>query len=267
MNYQHPIPLKLLLSMGLNFFAQQPFTALMPVESLIFYLHCKQWNILCLSLLQHKGGAALPVKPFRLSPDTCQAPSEFEIMFLMDGIRYQYGFSATSEQIHEEWLFAYPKNRAQSWFTRVWVPNKKHFEWKLGENLAGEKQHKHLWQNSTRDNALFLSTAVQLNSKQLHPIFDWFKHKLHSPNISRGEYSFSTTLCENDQKSKVMNFLNAADINIDDIQIETSPFNPNELPTKVPATLKQMVIENMKERKVSDIKIIRKDNQGKFGCI
>jgi hypothetical protein len=84
-------------------------------------------------------------------------------------VRYQYGFSATTARIHEEWLLAYPKGRAQRWFTRAWNDDKQCHEWELGSNLLGEKQ---LWQKSTRDNALFLSTAVQLNSKQLKPLFD-----------------------------------------------------------------------------------------------
>ncbi|WP_245710995.1 AAA family ATPase [Thorsellia anophelis] len=208
-------------------------------------------------------GDLLPITSFRLSPNTRQLPSEFEVMFLVDGIRYQYGFSATSEQIHEEWLFVYPKNRAQNWFTRSWMPDTKQFEWKLGENLAGEKQQKYLWQTSTRDNALFLSTAVQLNSKQLQPVFDWFKRNLHLANVSGWGYSFSAKLCENEEKSKVMNFLNAADINIDDIQIETSLFDPNDLSAEMPETVKQIIVENMKGKKIRDIKTIHKDSQGK----
>src|SRR5690606_27171967 len=56
----------------------------------------------------HRGDK-LPVAPFRLSPDTRQHPSEFEATFLVNGVRYQYGFAATAERIHEEWLLAYPK--------------------------------------------------------------------------------------------------------------------------------------------------------------
>ncbi len=211
------------------------------------------------SAANQQRGDLLSVTPFRLSPDTRQAPSEFEVTFLVDGIRYQYGFSATAEQIHEEWLLAYPKGRAQRWFTRVWLAEQNRFEWELGNNLAGEKQ---LWQKSTRDNALFLSTAVQLNSEQLQPVFDWFKTTLRMANVDGWGPSFSAHLCENNEKSKVMDFLNAADIHIDDVQIETRPFDLNELPDDMPDSLKSLIAGQMKGEKVREIKTIHKDSEG-----
>lgn len=211
------------------------------------------------SAANQQRGDLLSVTPFRLSPDTRQAPSEFEVTFLVDGIRYQYGFSATPEQIHEEWLLAYPKGRAQRWFSRVWLPEHKRFDWELGNNLMGEKQ---LWQKSTRDNALFLSTAVQLNSEQLQPVFDWFKTTLRMANVDGWGPSFSAHLCENNEKSKVMDFLNAADIHIDDVQIETRPFDLNELPDDMPDSLKSLIEGQMKGEKVREIKTIHKDSEG-----
>ncbi len=127
------------------------------------------------SAVNLQRGDKLPVMPFRLSAETRQQPSEFEVTFVVGSVRYQYGFAASTERIHEEWLLAYPKGRAQRWFGRAWNVDDQRYDWELGSNLTGEKQ---LWQKSTRANALFLSTAVQLNSEQLQPIFDWFKNTL-----------------------------------------------------------------------------------------
>ncbi len=211
------------------------------------------------SASNQQRGDRLPVTPFRLSPETKQAPSEFEVTFLVEGVRYQYGFSATTEQIREEWLLAYPKGRAQRWFTRIWNDEENRFEWELGNSLVGEKQ---LWQKSTRDNALFLSTAVQLNSEQLQPVFDWFKTTLRMANVGGWGPSFSAHLCENNEKSKVMNFLNAADIHIDDVLVETKPFDLNELPDDMPDSLKSIIAGEMKGEKVSEIKTVHKDSEG-----
>lgn len=211
------------------------------------------------SATSRQRGDRLPVTPFRLSPETRQAPSEFEVTFVVEGVRYQYGFSATPEQIHEEWLLAYPKGRAQRWFTRIWMADQNRFEWELGNNLAGEKQ---LWQKSTRDNALFLSTAVQLNSEQLQPVFDWFESKLYLANVGGWLPSFSAKLCESEEKSKVMDFLNAADISIDDIVIETRPFDLNELPDEMPESLRNMIAGEMTGEKIREIKAIHKDSEG-----
>lgn len=212
------------------------------------------------SATARQRGDRLPMTPFRLSPDTRQSPSEFEVTFVVSGVRYQYGFSATSEQIHEEWLLAYPKGRAQRWFTRIWVEEKNRFEWELGSSLVGEKQ---LWQKSTRDNALFLSTAVQLNSEQLQPVFDWFKSTLRMANVGGWAPSFSASLCESDEKAKVMEFLYAADIHIDDILVETKSFDPGDLPDDMPDALRDAIVGDMKDKKILDIKTVHKGSDGK----
>ena len=38
----------------------------------------------------------LPVTPFRFDPDCEARPTTFEVMCFAEGVRYQYGFSATS---------------------------------------------------------------------------------------------------------------------------------------------------------------------------
>lgn len=204
-------------------------------------------------------GVRLPIIPFRLSPNTRHAPSEFEVTFIVDGVRYQYGFSATAEQIHEEWLLAYPKGRAQRWFTRVWLAEQKRFEWEFGSHLTGEKQ---IWQKSTRDNALFLSTAVQLNSEQLHPIFDWFKSTLHLANVGGWTPWFSASLCEHDGKSKVMEFLRAADIHIDDILVDSQSVD-ELLPSDMPDALRDAITDDMKGKRILELKTVHQDSDGK----
>ena len=219
-------------------------------------------QIVVKSAVSQQSGDRLPVTPFRLSPDSRQAPSEFEVMFLADGVRYQYGFSATPERIHEEWLLAYPKGRPQRWFARVRVAGQNRFEWELGSSLAGEKQ---LWQKSTRDNALFLSTAVQLNSEQLKPVFGWFRSTLRMAGSNGWSSLFSASLCEDDGKSRVMDFLRAADIHIDDILVESKSVNPDDLPADMPDELRNAIIGRMRmqDKKVLDIKTVHKGSDDK----
>lgn len=211
------------------------------------------------SASSHQRGDPLPVFPFRLSPDARNAPSEFEVVFIVDNVRYQYGFTATVDRIHEEWMLAYPKGRPQNWFTRVWDEKMQQYEWSFGKHLTGEKQ---LWQKSTRDNALFLSTAVQLNSEQLQPIFDWFKNTLRFANLGGWGPAFSASLCQSSDKAKVMDFLHAADIHIDDVEIETKPVDLNELPDGFPESLRTVLAGDMKDTKVMRIKTVHKDSEG-----
>ena len=207
----------------------------------------------------NQRGDLLPVMPFRLSPETCEAPCEFEAVFILDGVRYQYGFSATSERIHEEWLFAYPKGRAQQWFSREWSEKSKQYEWELGRGLVGEKQ---LWQKSTRDNALFLSTAVQLNSEQLQPVFDWFTNKLKVALSSNWAPAFSASIVEKGEGEKIVDFIRSADIVIDDIRAETKSLE-DALPDDMPKAARKEILDEMKGAKVYEVKTVHKDSGGK----
>lgn len=211
------------------------------------------------SAITLQRGDKLPVIPFRLSQVTLQAPTEFEVTFIVDKVRYQYGFSATAERIHEEWLLAYPKGKPQRWFGRVWDESAQHYDWALGNNLMGERQ---VWQKSTRDNALFLSTAVQLNSQQLQPIYDWFKTTLRVTKLGGWAPNFSAALCENPEKVQVLDFLRAADLNIEDIQVKKRPFDPRTLAEELPDSVRNILTEEMKGKEVADIKTFHKTAEG-----
>ncbi len=65
---------------------------------------------------QPTGG--IPVERFRLSTTTAGKPSYFQVIFLLDGVRYRYGFEATSEQVVSEWLYYVPDD-ARSPFIRA----------------------------------------------------------------------------------------------------------------------------------------------------
>lgn len=206
-----------------------------------------------------KAGDELPVTPFLLSHETRDAPSEFELTFLLDGVRYQYGFSATARRIHDEWLFVFPKGRPQRWFQRAWDAEDGAYQWYLGDKLEGEKQ---LWQKSTRDNALFLSTAVNLNSKQLQPIHDWFRTHLRIAGVGGWSPQFSASQCESGQKEKILEFLRAADLAIKDVLVEKFPFDARKLPKNMPEPIKQALISDLEDKELFQLKTVHLSDDG-----
>lgn len=220
----------------------------------------KMKSIVQNSASNSQEGDPLPVTPFLFDDLTRNQPTEFEIVFISEGVKYQYGFSATKVQLLEEWLIAYPKGRAQKWFSRVFDTNTTKYDYKFSDNLSGSKL---LWQKACRSNALFLSTAVQLNSDQLKPVFNWFKTTLISTNANGWSSDFTASLCEDTQtKPQVLNFLQSADLNIHDIKVETEQFDPNDLPVELPDALKEEIIKNMKGKKNLEIKTIHKTKSG-----
>lgn len=205
-------------------------------------------------------GQELPMEPYLLSTETAEAPCEFEATFYVNDIRYQYGFSATSERIIEEWLYAYPSGRAQSWIERAWDENSQSYEWGRMEALKGQKK---LWKNSTRDNALLLSTAVQLNCEQLQPVFDWFEKMLKVVGFGRLSPSFSTRLCKNTERRKdIVQFLKSADLNITDIEVKPKKISATDLPDNIPDEIKQSILQRSEENEFVDIQFIHKGENG-----
>jgi predicted ATPase len=91
-------------------------------------------------------------------------PSLFEIVFVVDGTRYEYGFSTDGHAFLEEWLHAWPLGHKQMWFERD------RQEMRFGEKLRGENR---VVAEVTRPNALFLSASAQLQHEQLRPVYRW----------------------------------------------------------------------------------------------
>lgn len=213
------------------------------------------------SATEMKRGDELPVQSFRLDTDFRDAPTEFEVVFIRQGVRYQYGFSLTKTRIVEEWLIAFPKGRAQHWFARQWEEKKETYQWQMGSSLQGKKQ---LWKESTRPNALFLSTAVQLNSQQLQPVYDWFDDTLRMTSVSGWGPGFTATLCEKKKyKLKVMDFLKAADFDINDVIVEKKLFDSKDLPSDMPDEIRSQISKKLEGHKVlSELNMVHQDNQG-----
>src|SRR5688572_26964272 len=57
------------------------------------------------SAKESQQGEKIPVKSFIFDKKAHRAPSEFEIIFSKEGVRYQYGFVVNEERIIEEWLY------------------------------------------------------------------------------------------------------------------------------------------------------------------
>ncbi len=175
---------------------------------------------------------AIPRVPFAWGASKSQ-PSLFEVTFELDSIRYQYGFQLTEESIVEEWLFAWPHGKKQTWFERDGST------FKFGENLQGDNK---LLQGVTRKNALFMSTAAQFGHPQISSIVKWF-HTFELLNLDLGHNStfkdfhtefgiaelfgslhkgFLKTFTEPELlRHRFMTLLRTADLGINDIKVES----------------------------------------------
>jgi len=192
-----------------------------------------------LSSKDTQQGELIKVTPFLFDKENSSVPSEFEVVFVQEQIRYQYGFAVTSQHVTAEWLIAYPQGSPQRWFERIYDPEIDEDRWHFSPKFKGKRE---LWKEATRKNALFLSTAIQLNNQQLKPVFDWFNGVLRiMPPSTQDNLNILYTFqqCETAEgKKNVLEFMNAADVTIDDIEVNTEPFTPDKLPANMPQKVK-----------------------------
>lgn len=193
---------------------------------------------------ESQAGDPIDTVPFKLTAESRAADSEFEITFVEQGVRYEYGFCCNRERFTEEWLFAYPLGRAQKWFHRVFDADAGKDIYKFSTSFLGGRKRQD-WESQTRPNALFFSTAIQLNNEQLKPAFDWFKERLRV--ASKFGKSFTLQKCDKDDyRKRIVEFMNSADLSIADIKIEETVFSADILPEKMSKAMRDDLIEKMK---------------------
>ncbi len=196
--------------------------------------------------------------PFLLSDETEQAPTGFEITFIADKVRYQYGFSATKHQIITEYLYQFPRGRLQILFERLSATSEVS-EYKFGAALKGRKN---AWQELTSSTQLFLTTALQYNGIALKPIEVFFKEKLRFIDTDLSPVQTLSFVHEAQNKEDILDYLKKADLGIDDLLIETELFDEKMLPINMPQRIKEQICEDFQgETVLSAITKHLHDNQ------
>lgn len=179
-------------------------------------------------------------RTFRLDPDTINAPSEMQITFIQQGVRYEYGFVVGRRRFHGEWLIAYPEGRPQTWFKRELNTETNDYEWYFGSKLQGEKQR---LKELTRPDVLFLSIGAQFNHQQLTPVYEWFAENLYvidpTDTAHLQRHTAERVLEDSAFKERVAELLRLADLGISDFQIERKSGSNLNLSNEAPPPLQR----------------------------
>ena len=205
-----------------------------------------------------RGLDMLPVTSFLF--DTARdEPTTLEATIIgQDGVRYRFGFKATAKAVLEEWLFAWPRGRVQKWFVR------RGGEFEFGDRLAGDRE---VWGRATRPDALFLSTAITLNSEQLRPVFDWFASRLHIGPFDGFSPMVTIARCEDNQKAQVTRFLHASDMAISDLNVTKEKFDMSMLPDDMPMSLRETLKEDLSDAEVASVLLTHETADGVEGVL
>ncbi|MEB3293470.1 MAG: ATP-binding protein [Synechococcales bacterium] len=175
----------------------------------------------------------IDVEPFRLSTETEEEPSFFELVFLMQGKKYRYGFEVTAKRVISEWLYYIPKIRETKLFERQLdsIESSKTF------NADGV-------QKRTRSNALFLSVSAQFNVKIAEEILTWVTDQL---KIISGLHDWAflhyTVDCfvYNENRSEIIQFIKKLDLGINSIAIRQEDVSIDSITNDMPDELKKLM--------------------------
>lgn len=213
---------------------------------------------------RNQAGDFLDLTPFKLTAESRNADSEFEVTIVEAGVRYEYGVRCNRQRISEEWLLAYPRGMPQKWFHRVWDVDAAKYAYKFSAKLDGGRK-RHDWAQDTLENTLYLSKAVQNNQEQLRVVFNWFKERLRvvpAPHTMGSSYTMKRC-AEPKDRSRIVEFLNAADLGIADIRLKETTFSvdqlPRDVPKKVRAQLADQIARDLNGKNVTSIKFIHQD--------
>ncbi|WP_165425666.1 ATP-binding protein [Streptomyces sp. BK022] len=152
--------------------------------------------------------------PFSLDEQSRELPTTYAVDFLVDGIRYEYGFAADDERVIEEWLYSYPKRQKRILFERDGSRDVK-----FGDTLRGQKK---LIADVTRPNSLYLSAGAANNHPQLAPIYNWFRKlrvALSTNALGRLEETVRMTRQE-DERNLILSMLRFADLGVSGIVVD-----------------------------------------------
>jgi len=205
--------------------------------------------------------ARLPHKPFSMDAYSSSEPTRFQVSFVQEGVRYQYGVSYDASRVWSEELYAFPEGRAQKWFVRS-VNDGGQDVYDYGSALKGKKK---TWEESTRTNALFLATAVDLNSDQLQTVFTWFEDRVRLLNPAMPlatRYTASSSSESEVRKARVMEFLAQADLGISGFEVSESPYDFSTIPDDAPDELRRFVQSKLKDEVVQKIGMLHKSADG-----
>jgi AAA15 family ATPase/GTPase len=177
--------------------------------------------------------------PFKLNESFQKLPTTFEILFVVNNVRYKYNLALTTTQIINESLIAYPKGRPQDWYKRTWNNTKQEYDWSF-PNYPVKKGLPQI-ATRTRANVAFLSKAADDQHLQLTNVYDWFVQKVKMLNFAKNQLSPVYTMEEmknsQTQQEKVISLLQNADFDIISGQVNETELSDDEIQNFFPPSL------------------------------
>ena len=195
---------------------------------------------------ESQKGDEIDVQPFKLNTETEESASEFEVIFTHNQTLYRYGFEVNNFKVISEWLYYRSKTKEVELFYR----DEQDFDTHSRNFSRGKTVIK---EGLVRENALLVSVAAQFNDEISSNLIDWFSDfKSISGLRESGFRGFTLNKTEDpNYKKEIINLLKAADLGIQDIQLQKLEIE--DLPTDLPKDIRDKIIKDLKEDKTKQL--------------
>ncbi len=181
----------------------------------------------------------LPHDPFKLSNETEEASTTFEIVFFVQNVKYRYGFEYDNVKIYAEWLFSDEKGKESKLFYRD-------IEDEFYVNPTRFKEGKGLEQK-TLHNHLFLWKCDSENGEISKLVLKWFNNFNMVDGLENRAYIEYTRrqLDRISFKNDIIKLVRVADLGIDDVATHEEEV-PSELLGNMPLPddIKEKILNN-----------------------
>jgi AAA15 family ATPase/GTPase len=186
--------------------------------------------------------------PFMIDEIEQNKPGEFNVIFFIEDIKYEYDIVVDTKIVLIERLVYYPKGLRKTIFERSWNGSEYDFKW--GQSIKNEE----ILKTKVRKNIPFISSVVQLFEEvEFVKVYNWFDITLNpiiTPATTEVLTEFTTNLLEKnlDYKQLILSILAEADLGkITDIEIKK-------------VELKEEFVKDLPD----DVKSLLRDDNGKY---
>lgn len=198
--------------------------------------------------INNQPGQNIFQAPHKLN--TLQVPSEYDIQFVKNDVRYAYGFSIVNNLVQSEYLYFFPKGRQVKIFERESMEIKPGDKYKNAFDIS---------LGVLKENRLFLSCAANYtNIKEIEQAFLFFREDIvvYNPKVNNWtEYSIQLMQQNEKIKNTFVEILQALGTGVKDIKVklEKARLTAQDLPQEMPEAIKTLLTSqetNMIEAKL-----------------
>lgn len=219
---------------------------------------------------------SLSHSPFRLSTETQNASTTFEMVFFIKGEKIRYGFDFDAKNIYAEWLFVDSNGKEKRYFTRDEEDSYVNPSYKEGV-VFFDKELKKI---NIPKNQLFLWKCDQNSSELASSILKWFQDFNLIDGMAHDSFiDYTLNKMKDPSFLKEMdNLIQEADIGINSIELQEKElafeqipesirkhFKPEEFPSAIESsiiTTHSIYDENNKKVSLAEFNLDRDESKG-----